>query len=454
MMGTTERVAKFIVDFDYEAIPSKGIEQTKASIIDSLGTALLGCKEPVGNIVTHFVRSKGGEQQARLWGTGARTSLLDATLANSVFIHAIDYDDGGGFGHHGAILVPPALALGEKYKFSGKKIIETYAAAYEVGYKLLRSLGEVQFGAGFHSTSLLGTICAAAESAKLLDLDVTKTRMALSIAASLSSGLLQSFGTHAKPLQVGRAAQSGLLSALLAGEGLTGDPNIFEESRGYFYVYGQEQSTIRQMTENIGKPLSIAEQDMHFKQWPCCGGNYEVLTALFDLLKEHDIQPDQIREILVATSMRPPGPVNRPHPRNGMEGRFSLPYNVATALIDQVIDLSSFSDEKFARPAVHDLMRKVNVVWHPECADKPLRLQSESRFITIDIVFNDGRLLSKRQNAGNRKQLNVEEVYEKYVSSARIAGISENNINQAVTLAKTLEKCEDVTELIDLVCGS
>lgn len=452
-MGTTEKVAKFIVDFDFASIPPKGIEQAKASIIDSIGVALLGSKEAVGDKVTRFVKSTGGEQQARLWGSGTRTSLPNATLANGVFIHAIDYDDGGGFGHHGAILVPPALALGEKYKLSGKKIIAAYAAAYEVGYKLLRSLGEIQFGAGFHSTSLLGTICAATESAKLMELDVTKTRMALSIAASLSSGLIQSFGTDAKAFQVGRAAESGILSALLASEGFTGDPNIFEEARGYFYVYGQEQSSIKLMTENIGNPLSIAAQDMHFKQWPCCGGNYEVLTAIFDLLKEHDIKPDDIRDITVATSMRPPGPVNRPQPRNGMEGRFSLPYNVATALLDHVIDLASFSDKKFERPAVQDLMRKVKVVWHPDCADRPLRLQSESRFITIDIIFNDGLMLSKRQDAANRKQLKVEEVYGKYVDNARIAGISEDNISRSVTLAKTLEKCEDVTELIDLVCG-
>ena len=453
-MGTTEKVAKFIVDFDYGVIPSKGIELVKASIIDSIGTALLGFREPVGNIVTHFVKSTGGEQQVRLWGTGTRTSLPNATLANGVFIHAMDYDDGGGFGHHGAILVPPALALGEKYRFSGRKIIEAYAVAYEVGYKLLYSLGNIQLGGGYHATSLLGAICAAAESAKLLKLDVTKTRMALGIAASLSSGLIQSFGTHAKPFQVGRAAENGLLSALLASEGLTGDPNIFEESRGYFYVYGQEQCTIRQMTENIGNPLSIASQNMHFKQWPCCGGNYEVLTAVFDLMKEYDIQPDQIRDIVVATSMRPPGPVNRPQPRNGMEGRFSLPYNVATALLDHVIDLASFSDDKFERPALQDLMRKVKVIWHPDCAEKPLRLQSESRFITIDILFNDGRMLSKRQDAANRKQLKVEEVYEKFVNNARIAGVSENNISKSVILAKTFEKCEDVTELIDLVCGS
>ena len=101
-----------------------------------------------------------------------------------------------------------------------------------------------------------------------------------------------------------------------------------------------------------------------------------------------------------------------------------------------------------------DLMRKVKVVWHPDCAKKPLRLQSESRFITIDIVFNDGRLLSKRQDAANRKQLKVEEVYEKFGNNAGIAGVTENKISRSVILAKTFEKCEDVTELIDLVCGS
>ena len=453
-MGTTERIAKFIVDFDFESIPAKGLDQIKASMIDSIGVAFLGSKEPVGNIVAHFANTGGEVQDARLLGIGTRTSVLDAALVNGVFIHALDYDNGGGFGHHGAILVPPALALGEWLKLSGRKIIEAYAAAYEVGYKLLRSLGEIQIVAGFHGTALLGSICAAAESAKLLGLDVTQTRMALSIAASLSSGIQQSFGTQQKPLQVGRAAQSGLLSALMAQEGLTGDLNIFEEARGFFYVYGQEQSAIRAMTENLGKPLVVAEQNMHFKTWPCCGGNDEALTAVFDLLKETQINVEQIKEIIIGTSWKPPGPVNRSKPRNGFEGKFSLEYTVATALIDKVIDLSSYSDQKFERPVVQDLMGKVSVIWHPDCADRPLRLLSESRFVSVEIVFDDGHSLSKTQDAKTRKNLNVQEVYDKYKDNARIVGLSEGKINQSVVFIQTLEEREDVTELMDLVCAS
>jgi len=452
-MGTTEKIAQFIVDFNYVSIPSKGVEQIKASIIDSVGVAFLGSKEPVGITLASYANPANGNQNTRLLGVGKRTTVLDATLVNGVFIHALDYDDGGGFGHHGAILVPPALALGESYKLSGKKIIEAYAVAYEVGYKLLRSLGEIQIVGGFHSTSLLGTICAAAETAKLLGLDVEKTRMAISLATSLSSGLQQSFGTHSKLLQVGRAAQSGVLSALMAKDGLTGDPDIFEEARGYFYVYGQEQSVIRSMTENLGKPLIVAEQNMHFKNWPCCGGNDEALTAVFDLMQESEIRVDQIKEIIIGTSWRPPGPVNRPKPRNGYEGKFSLEYTVATALLDKVIDLSSYSNEKFERSAAQELMRKVKVLWHPDCVDRPLRLLSESRFVSVEIVFNDGHTLSKTQDAKTRKNMSGEEVYDKYRNNARFAGMSEKGIDQSVVLVKALEKCKDVTELMDLVCG-
>jgi 2-methylcitrate dehydratase PrpD len=134
-----------------------------------------------------------------------------------VFIHALDYDDGGGFGHPGAILVPPALALGEQFHLSGRKIIEAYAVAYEIGYKLLRSLGEIQIVGGFHSTWLLGTICAAAESAKLLGLDITQTRMALGLAASLSSGLAK-FRDTGKTI-AGRPGRSKRCSSSVDGEG-------------------------------------------------------------------------------------------------------------------------------------------------------------------------------------------------------------------------------------------
>ncbi|MFC1870060.1 MmgE/PrpD family protein [Chloroflexota bacterium] len=450
-MGTTEKVARFITQFEFQAIPTKGVEQIKASMIDAIGTALLACNGPVGTTMMSFLKEMGGNPQARLIGSGMKTSVLNAALANGALIHTLDYDDGGGFGHVGAVLTPPALVLGEYSRLSGKRILEAYAVGFEIGTKLRQSMGEVQTEAGFHSTSLFGALCAAAESAKLLGLDVTQTRMALGMAASFASGIMQNFGTYTKPLHAGHAAQSGVMAAMLARMGLTADPDILEGPRGFFYVFGQTQSVIKHMTENIGKPLAIAEHDMHFKPWPCCGGNHEALTAMLRMVKQHDIKPDQVESIEVATSWKPPGPVTRTDPQNGYQGKFSLQYTMATAILDRQVVLDSFTDEKFSRPMLQNLIKKVKLFWHPDCAGRPLRLQSEGRFVVVTLKLNDGRVLSERQDSGTKKNLKGEEVYTKYRENAKIAGLGDSDIEHSVTLIKKLEDLEDMTELMDTV---
>jgi 2-methylcitrate dehydratase PrpD len=449
-MSTTAKIAKLIKDFKYESIPERGVEQSKAAIIDSLGTALRSSEEPVAKALQKIVLRRGGEEEASVWVTGQKTSLSNAAMINSVFMHCMDYDNGGSLGHPAAVMIPPALALGERYHLSGKQIIEAYAVAYELGAKLRNSLGNLQFGAGYHATSLLGVICAAAESAKLLGLSEEQIVMSMSIASSMSSGLLQSFGTDSKPIQVARAAEGGVLAALLAQEGCVGDPNFLEERKGFYYVYGQEEASIKQLTEHFGVPLAVATERGHFKQWACCGGNYEVLSALYDLLAERTIPVDQITFINIATSMVPPGPAFRLHPRTAMEGRFSITYNTASCLIDGKVDLDTFTKEKFERPEVHALMNKISVVWHEECAGKPRRLQGESRFIVINIHMADGTVISRRQDASKRKQLTADQVYDKFEANALYAHMSPDKIGRVKSIVHSFEKCSDVAQLMEL----
>ena len=336
--------------------------------------------------------------------------------------------------------------------------MEANAVAVELGGRMRESLGDIQMGAGWHATSLLGPMCVAALASKLMGLDVQQTRMALALAAPLGSGLLQSFGTDSKALQVARASESGILAALLASEGCCGDPYILEEAKGFYYVYGQEQGSIKQLTSNFGKPVLLAAERGHFKQWPCCGGNYEALSALYDMLSDGEVSAgeanaSEITRVEVATSMKPLGPVIRLRPRTADEGRFSLPYNVASCLIDGKVDLATFTEEKFARPAVQELLNKVDMVWHPECAGKPARLQGESRFVDVVMYMKDGRVLRRHQDASNRKQLTAEQVYDKFAGVARSVGKEEEKIQKAIALVKSFESCEDGKELLDLVCG-
>jgi len=446
-MGATEKLARFVVDFDFSKLPASGIERIKISILDTLGVALVGARGPVGAIMTDLVREMGGNPQARLIGSGIKTSTLDAVLANGTFAHNEDYDT---VPHCGVVMVPPLLALGEQLKLSGKKILEAYAIAYEVGSKM-RGLGDVT-GAGFHSTSLYYTMAAAAEGAKLLGLDVAQTRAALGIAASMASGITQNFGTHAKAMHAGHAARSGILAATLAKKGFTGDPDVLEAPRGFFYVFGQQQADIKRVTENLGKPLAIAEARLIVKPWPSCLANHPALTAILPLIEQHDIKPEQVNAVEVVQVAKPPGALIRIIPKTGYEGKFSLRYHLATALVDRKVDLDSFTDEKLARPLIQDLMKRMTVVQDPEFADLPLRLQAGplvDEAVTVTLRLKDGRALSQAEEHG--RELKGEEIYAKYRENARIAGLTSNKIERSLELIKGLEDLKDVTELMDAV---
>jgi 2-methylcitrate dehydratase PrpD len=450
-MGTTEKMAKFVVDFDFKDLPARGIEQAKISMLDSIGTALAGGTGPVGAMIVDFVNEMGGSSQARVIGKGIKTSVLNAALANGTLAHADDYDDQGGFGHAGVILTPTALALGEYLKLPGKKLLEAYAVGFEVAYKLSRSMGEVQGHGCFHSTSLLGTLAAAAESAKLLGLDVAQTRRALGIASSLASGLVQNFGTYTKPLHAGHAARNGITAAMLAKRGFTGDPDILEGGKGFIYVFGQEQADIKRTGENIGKPMAIAEHGVTIKAWPCCAGNHEALTAIFQLINQYDIKPEEVDAIEVATASKPPGPVIRTRPQKGFEGKFSMQYSMATALVDRKVDLYSYTDEKLSRPIVQQLIKKVNHVWHEDYADKPARLQGDARFAVVTLRLKDGRVVSERRDVATRTKLKGDEIYAKYRDNAKIGGLEKSKIDISLKLMINLETVNDVTDVMNAV---
>ena len=450
-MGTTEKVANFIVGLDFGDIPPLGIKRAKTSILDTIGTALAGSTGPIGTIITDLVTESGGNPQARLIGKGIKTSTLNAALANGAFAHADDYDDMGSLGHPGSVLTPIGLALGEELKLSGKKIIEAYAVGWEIGNRLRISMGSIQYEKGLHMTGYFGTVGAAAEAAKLLELDATKTRIALGIAAAQAFGILQNFGTYTKPLHAGSAARAGILAAKLAKKGYTADLDVLEGPRGFFNAFAHEDGSIGRMTEKLGEPLEIGAEGGWFaiKPWPCCGSNHLPLTAILNLVNQHNVKPNEVNSIEVTTMYKPPGTLIRTNPQCGYNGHFSLQYNMAAAVLDRKVDLDSFSDEKFLRPEMQDLIKKVKVFQHPDWVDKPLRLRSETRFVIVTLHLKDGRVLSERRDTA--KHLVGEEIYTKYRQNAKIAGIADSKIERSIKLIEKLDKLDDITELIDTV---
>src|SRR6185436_16760585 len=179
-------------------------------------------------------RAEGGEPRCRIIGTAAATSASWASLANGTAAHALDYDDMCfvSLAHPSAPLVATALAAGELARAPGTALLDAWVVGFEIEAVLGRAMNPRHYTQGWHCTSTIGTIGAAAAAARVLGLDQVATARCLAIAASAASGLKENFGTDTKPLHAGFAARNGMVAALLARSGVTASSRAIEGPQG------------------------------------------------------------------------------------------------------------------------------------------------------------------------------------------------------------------------------
>src|SRR6202035_4170632 len=213
-------------------IPTETIEAIKLSFIDGLGVCLHGSTLPWTQKVYEIVRDEGGKPLASVWGTGHRTSLTNAVMVNSTAGHAFEMDDihKESIVHPNSLAVPIALALAEADpSIAGRDIAAALTVGYEVGLRIGNAATTSLFLNGFHPQGTSGAFVAAATAGRLLQLDAEAMQNALGIAGSMGAGLMAAQeGAMVKRLHAGRAAQGGVLGALLAKKGFTGILDVIE----------------------------------------------------------------------------------------------------------------------------------------------------------------------------------------------------------------------------------
>src|SRR6266850_7223893 len=242
LMENTQRVIDFVVKTQFEDIPTKGLEQAHIGILDCIGVALAGARQPAGAIGAEWARKAGGAPQATVWGQGFKTSAHDAALVNGTAAHALDYDDvtWGLIGHPSVSLVPSVFALGETINASGQDVLHAYAVGFEVMAKLGRTTQpRHSLDGGWHATGTIGAFGATAACCKLLGLTAEQTGMALGIVYSMTSGNVSNFGTMCKPLHAGLAARNAVEAAQWAQRGFTSVPHPFDGPRSFHEVYSR-----------------------------------------------------------------------------------------------------------------------------------------------------------------------------------------------------------------------
>jgi 2-methylcitrate dehydratase PrpD len=292
----TEKFADFIISARYEKLPQKVIDQAKFCFLDFLGVTLRGSKTQ-GALAINNVIKKGNESE--IIGH-KKANILDSALANGIAAHSLDLDDGHRFAqlHPGACVIPAALSTCEAYNRTGKEFISSIVAGYEVAISLGILINPEHRNRGFHSTGTCGTFGAAAAACRALNLNKMETMHALGLAGTQASGLLESdhSGSMGKHLHAGKAAQSGVLSALLAKEGFTGASTIIEGKEGFLSAMADEN--IKDKKLEIGNFHIL---DGYFKKYPVCRHLHSTIDASLDILKENNIEKVDIQKIIVKT---------------------------------------------------------------------------------------------------------------------------------------------------------
>jgi 2-methylcitrate dehydratase PrpD len=358
-LGLTKEIAQFVYHFSYEQIPNPVIPIINNAFIDTLGVGIAGSEETGSRIVREFISSENAQPVSTIWGSKKKTSPSYAALVNGAMAHALDFDDVNTavLGHPSTVLVPTVMAVAEEVNASGQDAILSYFLGFEVMAYVGKLLGYHHYKKGWHATSTFGVLGATAAAGKLYGLTIEQLENALGIAVSHSSGTRQNFGTMTKPYHPGNAARSGIVSASIAKMGFTGNREIIDSPLGFISLMGDrnEPATI----ERIGEKFELIESGISVKKYACCFATHRAADAVFELLKRSDIDPNQVTEILIKAPEGGFTPVIHSRPKKGLEGKFSVEYVLAAAIIDKKITLDTFTDQAVQREDVQALLRKV-----------------------------------------------------------------------------------------------
>ncbi|MFM9993911.1 MAG: MmgE/PrpD family protein [Burkholderiaceae bacterium] len=374
MTSITHSMAQFATQS--HIFPSLAKTRARDAVIDCLGCALAGSDEEVARVLLKTISySKQLSQHltALMLGTDFYASPTDAALFNGTIAHALDYDDTNhpAYAHPSAVIVPALLSLVPICKPSGESFLSAYIIGFETFGKLGRALNTQHYKRGWHATGTLGAIASTMAAGHLLNLNSDQMVMALGIAASSASGLRVNFGSMVKPLHAGMAARSGVQAALWAQAGMLASNVAMDHDFGYLHVFNANIGFDLQPLTQMGHDLEIlTAHGLALKPYPSCGATHPGIEAAISLHEQ--IKNETITSVHAGVCEMAFSPLIHVMPNSPLEGKFSLHFCLAAALLEGRVDLATFTPTTINNPAIRQLIPKIEMK-----LDEALKLDSE-----------------------------------------------------------------------------
>ncbi len=383
-MRATVEFARFAAETRWEDLSAEVRAHTKRCLVNAVAVAVHASTRAEATPLLDALAAEGGAARASVWGTGTRTSLHQAALANGWLCHLDDYDDTHfpTVIHPSAPTIPAAFAAAELAGVSGRDFLLAVALGIEVCCRIGLAGHPAHYDAGWHITGTCGVFGAAAAAGRVLGLDAESMTHALGTAGTQASGLRETFGSMAKAMNAGHPAQVGAFAALLARNGFTGPDALLEGRRGFGAVMAPTSDWSRAV-DGLGQRWEIL--NVGLKPYPCGVVAHPIIDAAI-ALRDAGVPPHEVERIDALVHPLVLELVDRPDPKDGLEAKFSYQHGAAVGFVDGAAFPEQYTDARVTDPTVASLRSKVE-------ATVSQGLEQDATRLTLTTV--DGRTFVK-----------------------------------------------------------
>jgi len=416
MSDYLDQLAAYICGCRFEDLPAEVVKRAREVMADSLAVIAVGAQEEEVKALTGRMVSPGGKGTAAVIGAGVRTESSKAALINGTAGTFLELDEGNQFarGHPGIHVIPAALAVAEEMNLSGRDLLTALVLGYEIGARIGIAS---KLRMSMHPHGTWGTVGAAVAVGKLMSYEENAIMEIINVSSSLGLAtsrqtMLQ--GGTVRNVYAGASGYMGILSHDLVQSGFTG------EADGLQTVFGSVVSDTfvpEEMTKDLGGRFEIARN--YFKRHACCRYNHATLDALGSIAAQRPggrIGADEVAKVEVETYSLAAQLCDQ-NPGNTLAGKFSVPFAVATLIVNGSTGVESFTPGAIQDPAARALAQRVTVSEDP----KLTAMMPQHRPSRVKVTLTDGTVLEAQAltNKGDTEDpYSSEELRAKYFELA------------------------------------
>ena len=372
-------------------LPPAVVRETKHHILDTVAAMVSGAQLTPGLHALRFAKAYGGEKISTVVASDLLSGPIEAAMVNGVLANADETDDNYSTGgaHPGCAVVPAALALGEKHRIDGTRLIRSVALGYDVG---LRAFKLVAKGGVLSEThNIVGTFGASAACGCVAALDTPRMRTLIDYAAQQAGAGIGAWRQDSEHVEKsfmfgGMGARNGVTAAMLVHSGWTGVNDVFSGPGNLFQSYAPRVDP-EMLVHKLGEEYEV--QKTIIKKWSTGGPIQSPLEAVQLIRSRRPFELDDIRQISVRVSTSAADKID-----DSVMANLSMQYLIAVMLIDRTLTFEAAHDDaRMLDPAVVRLKAKIKVI-----ADESLERLLPQRVAVVEITFSDGTTETERND--------------------------------------------------------